>query len=315
MDIRNGSQVTAFVLSGLTNDEKLIPFLFVFFLLAYLATLVGNIGLIIIVLSASKLHTPMYYFLSCLAVVDFFYSSNVTPKLITDLISFKKIISFNGCVLQLFFTITMSATEVPLLSSMSYDRYAAVCHPLHYISIMTKKKCLFLVCLSIFAGFLASSVLTICVFSLPYCGPNFIDHFYCDVPFVLQLSCSETLHCSFLAIFLIASSTLLFLSIIVASYVLILSTILHIKSSQGRQKAFSTCSSHLMCVFIFYTATLFTFMRSPSKPMEKQDKVASVVYLVVTPMLNPFIYSLRNQEVKRAIMQIFFKSTHLEKDS
>ncbi|XP_068129299.1 olfactory receptor 5AR1-like [Hyperolius riggenbachi] len=311
MDIRNSSQVTIFVFSGLTDDDKLIPFLFILILFIYLVTIIGNVGLIAIVLSTSKLHMPMYFFLSCLSMVDLCYSSSVTPKMLADLISVQKIISFNGCAMQLFFSVVMSASEVPLLSSMSYDRYVAVCQPLHYVSIMTKKKCLTLIGLSYFFGFVMSLIPTSCVFSLRYCGPNLIDHFYCDVPFVMPLSCSGTLYCTIISMFFIGLCGLISLVIIVTSYSLILATIIGIKSSEGRKKAFSTCSSHLLCVTIFYIAIFFTFLQDPSSVREKRHKVVSVFYLVVIPMLNPLIYSLRNQEVKNAIKHGIYKSTHL----
>ncbi|XP_068129303.1 olfactory receptor 5AU1-like [Hyperolius riggenbachi] len=184
---------------------------------------------------------------------------------------------------------------------MSYDRYAAVCHPLHYFSIMTTKKCSSLVILSFCFSFFQSLMQTSCLFSLRYCGSNLIDHFYCDAPPMLQLSCSETLLCYTLTVTSVGSLGLISFSTLLLTYTLIFATVLHIKSSQGRMKAFSTCSSHLMCVIILQASVSFTYLRSPSSVLEKQDKVASVLYTVVTPMLNPLIYSLRNQEVKRAI--------------
>ncbi|XP_073479993.1 olfactory receptor 8H1-like [Aquarana catesbeiana] len=305
MTMENSTQVKEFVLCGLSNNDKLIPFLFAFFFMVYLVTLFGNIGLIAIVNVASNLNSPMYYFLSYLSAVDLFYSTSVTPKMLSDLISLKKTISFHGCAMQLLVFATMAGTEVLLLSSMSYDRYVAICHPLRYISIMTKKKCVSLVSLSFFFGFLQSFAQIVCMFSLWYCGPNVIDHFYCDIPPILKLSCSKTLQCDIISMTLIGSYSICTLSAILVSYVLIFSTILRINSSKGRQKAFNTCSSHLMCASVFYVTVIFTYVHSPPSGLQKQDKVISVFYAIGTPMLNPLIYSLRNQEVKRAIIQAF----------
>ncbi|XP_075061662.1 olfactory receptor 5AP2-like [Mixophyes fleayi] len=311
MDVINKTQVRVFVFSGLTDNRELAPFLFVFFLHVYMVTVVGNIGMMAVVHSTSNLHTPMYFFLSYLSLVDLLYSSVVTPKMLSDLISMRKTISFHGCALQLFFFATLAGTEVFLLSNMSYDRYAAICHPLHYVSIMTKKKCWCLVVLAFTFGFLQSSIHTSCVFSLQFCGSNLITHFCCDIPPLLKLSCSDTFSCDMVAVFFILSFGLGSFITILISYTFIISSILRIKSGEGRKKAFSTCSSHLMCVTIFYMSIFFTYLRSPSSVFEKQDKVTAVFYSVVTPMLNPLIYSLRNQEVKRAIIQVMHIFTYI----
>ncbi|XP_075061679.1 olfactory receptor 5B12-like [Mixophyes fleayi] len=299
----NVTQVTVFVFSGLTDNENLVPFLFVFFLLVYMVTIVGNVGMITVVHKTSKLHTPMYYFLSYLSMVDLFYSSVITPKMLVDLLSKKKSISFNGCALQFFSFDSLGVTEVFLLSNMSYDRYIAICHPLHYVLVMTKKKCLCLVLLASSIGFLQSSVQTSCVFNLRFCGSNLIEHFYCDIPPLLRLSCSATLPCDMVTVFFICTFGFGSILTILISYSLIVSSILRMKSAKGRQKAFNTCSSHLMCVFIFYGTIFFIYLHPPDSDFKKQDKVVSVFYTVVIPMLNPLIYSLRNQEVKMVIME------------
>ncbi|XP_075061694.1 olfactory receptor 5AP2-like [Mixophyes fleayi] len=299
----NTTQVRVFVFSGLTDNEKLVPFLFIFFLLVYMVTIVGNVGLMSVVSKTSKLHTPMYYFLSYLSMVDLCYSSVITPKMLFDILSKIKSISFNGCAFQLFFFASLAVTEALVLSNMSYDRYIAICHPLNYVSIMTKKKCLCLVLLATFIGFLQSSVQTSCVFSLQFCGSNLIDHFYCDIPPLLRLSCSRTLPCDMVTVLFTCSCGIGSMMTILISYTLIVSSILQMKSAEGRQKAFSTCSSHLMCVSIFYGAVFFIYLRSPNSAFGKRDKVVSVFYSVVIPMLNPLIYSLRNQEVKRVIVE------------
>ncbi|KAM3924482.1 olfactory receptor 5B12-like [Leptodactylus fuscus] len=302
MATTNKTHVAFFYLSGITDEVTLVPILFVFFLMVYLVTLVGNIGMVVLVLQTSKLHTPMYFFLSFLSMVDLIYSSIVTPKMLVDLLSMKKTISFTGCTLQLFFFVAIATTEVFLLSNMSYDRYVAICHPLHYISIMTKEKCWYLVLFSFTVGFLFSTAQTSCVFSLDFCGPTLIGHFLCDIPPLLRLSCSDTFICDVVTIFMISLGSIGSLLTILVSYTFIVSSILHMKSAEGRQKAFSTCSAHLMSVFILYGSTYFVYLRSPTSDFDQRNKVASVFYTVITPMLNPLIYSVRNQEVKKVLM-------------
>ncbi|KAG8539071.1 hypothetical protein GDO81_021515 [Engystomops pustulosus] len=310
MEDVNKTQATMFVFSGLTNDSKLALFLFVFFLQVYIITVVGNVGIIIIVRRTPTFHTPMYFFLSYLSLVDLFYSSAVTPKMISDLMSVKKVITFHGCALQFFIFASLAGTEVVLLSNMSYDRYAAICHPLHYVSIMTKKKCFHLVILAFSLGVVQSVAQTSCVFNLQYCASNLIDHFYCDIPPLLKLSCSETLACDMVTVVLIGSYSVVSLSTILVSYIFIFFAILRIKSAKGRQKAFSTCSSHLICSSIFYVSVFLAYVRPPSDTFKKEDKVVSIFYSVVTPMLNPLIYSLRNQEVKKVLVRAVYSCCH-----
>ncbi|KAG8536346.1 hypothetical protein GDO81_026566 [Engystomops pustulosus] len=291
-----------FVLSGLTNDKSLETFLFIFFLHVYIVTIVANLGLVVIVSNTSNLQSPMYYFLSYLSLVDVFYSSTITPKMLSDLMSMTRTISFEGCALQFFFYGALASIDSLLLSTMSYDRYVAICHPLHYMSIMTKKKCLRLVLLCFSVGFLQSSVQASCAFSLQYCGPNLIDHFYCDAPLVLRLSCSDTVPCELVTVYLVSAMAMGPLLTILLSYFLIIFSILRMKSAEVKKKAFSTCSSHLTCISIFYGTIFFTYLQPPSRAFTLQDKVALVFYTAVTPMLNPLIYSLRNQDVKKTII-------------
>ncbi|XP_075200267.1 olfactory receptor 5B12-like [Anomaloglossus baeobatrachus] len=303
MDITNQTKVTEFVFTGLTDNEKLKPFLFILILHVYIVTIVANVGLVAIVRNTSNLQNPMYYFLSYLSLVDVFYSSTTTPKMLVDLKCLDKTISFEGCALQFYFYAALASTESFLLSTMSYDRYVAICHPLHYVSTMTKKKCLCLVLLSLSVGFLQSSVQTSCAFTLRFCGPNLIDHFYCDAPLVVRLSCSDTSTCDLVTVYTVGSLASSSLITILISYTLIIFSVINIKSTEGRRKAFSTCSSHLMCVFIFYGTVLFTYMRPHSSAFTVRDKVASIFYTAVTPMLNPLIYSLRNQRVRGIISE------------
>ncbi|KAM3924483.1 olfactory receptor 5AR1-like [Leptodactylus fuscus] len=292
------------VQQGITDGVILAPILFVFFLMVYLVTLVGNIGMVVLVLQTPKLQTPMYFFLCFLSMVDLTCSSVITPNMLVDLLSIKKTISFIGCALQFFFFAAMAATEAFLLSSMSYDRYVAICHPLHYIFIMTKKKCWSLVFFSFTVGFLQSSAQTSCMFSLEFCGSNHIEHFYCDVSPLLRLSCSDTFTCNMVTIFIISSCGIGSFLTILVSYIFIVYSILHMKSAEGRRKAFTTCSAHLTSVFILFGSVFFVYLRSPTSDFGKRDKVASVFYTVMMPMLNPLIYSVRNQEVKKVLMVV-----------
>ncbi|KAG9466439.1 hypothetical protein GDO78_016646 [Eleutherodactylus coqui] len=285
----NKTHVVGFSFSGITDDATLVPVLFIFFLKVYLVTFVGNVGMVILVLKTPNLHTPMYFFLGYLSVM------------LLDLLSIKKTISFTGCALQFFIFAAMAATEAFILSNMSYDRYVAICHPLHYASIMTKKKCWCLVLFSFTVGFMQSLVQTSCVFNLEFCGSNHIAHFYCDVPPLLKLSCSDTFICYMITTSIISSCGVGSFLTILVSYTFIVSSILHIKSSEGRRKAFSTCSAHLTSVSILFGSVFFVYLRSSTSDFGKQDKVASVFYTVIMPMLNPLIYSVRNQEVKKIL--------------
>ncbi|XP_069618341.1 olfactory receptor 5G9-like [Ranitomeya imitator] len=303
MDNENRTQPRIFLLSGLTNNTTLAIFLFIFFLLIYIVTVVGNVGLIAIVYKTSALHHPMYFFLSYLSLVDLFYSSTVVPKIISDLIAMKKAISFQGCALQFFVFATLAGTDELLLSNMSYDRYVAICHPLHYVIIMTKK-CLYLGIIAFFLGFVQSSIQINCIFGLQFCGSNLIDHFYCDVLPLFKLSCSDISTCKMLTLLFIGSYSIASLTTILVSYIFIMFSILKINSTKGRKKAFSTCSSHLICASVFYVSVFCTYLRPSSDFFNEQDKVASIFYSVMTPMLNPLIYSLRNKEVKSVIKKI-----------
>ncbi|KAM5170385.1 olfactory receptor 5AR1-like [Mantella aurantiaca] len=308
--VKNKTQVSVFEFSGLTDDEELVPFLFVFFLLVYLVTVLGNVGMMVIVQVFPNLHTPMYFFLSYLSMVDFLYTSVITPKMLSDLLSEKKQISFIGCALQFCFFAGLASTEIFVLASMSYDRYVAVCHPLHYVMVMTKKKCQLLIIFAVSFSIVQSTSSTSCMFTLQYCGPNLLDHFYCDISPILKLSCSDTRPCDILTVCFVCCGTISSLTTILVSYTLIILSILRMKSNKGRKKAFSTCSSHLMCATIFYVTVFVTYLHPSSSLLEKQNKVASVFYAMVIPMLNPLIYSLRNQEVKRAIVQLLQKHGH-----
>nr|XP_013802218.1 PREDICTED: olfactory receptor 1019-like [Apteryx mantelli mantelli] len=300
----NHSEVMEFVLLGFTNLPGL---LFVIFLLIYVTTLVGNLGMIILIRTDSQLHVPMYFFLSNLSFLDICYSSSVTPKLLSGLFAERNIISFNGCITQFYFYAVFGTTETILLAVMAYDRYMAICEPLHYMSVMSPRLCVQLVVGSYIAGTLNALVHTGTLLQLSFCGPNVVNHFYCEIPPLLLLSCSDTRVNEIVMVmsigFIITTSALT----IFFSYACILLTIWNIRSVEGRHKAFSTCTSHLMAVALFYGSAAFMYLHPLSNHSEDQGKTASVFYTVVTPMLNPFIYSLRNKEVKNALRRAMKK--------
>ncbi|KAM8972713.1 olfactory receptor 5AN6-like [Pelodytes ibericus] len=305
MDASNSTEVGEFVFAGLTSNKLLARYLFLFFLPVYLATVFGNIGMIIVVSSSSHLQAPMFRFLGHLSLVDIIYSSVVTPKMLSDLVSRKKSISFTTCALQYFLFANFAGIEALLLSIMGYDRYVAICHPLRYVSIITQKKCNWLVTFAYTAGFFQSAFQTCCTFRLRFCGPNLVDHFFCELHALLKLSCSETLACDVLSIVMTILSGIGSLIPVVASYALIVSSILRMNSSNGQRKAFNTCSSHLACVAIFYGTALSIYLRPSSSTFE--GKVSSVFYCVIIPLLNPLIYSLRNKEVRKVFIELLSK--------
>ncbi|OCT95826.1 hypothetical protein XELAEV_18013516mg [Xenopus laevis] len=297
----NQTTVSEFILLGLTNDPKMELFLFTFFLLIYIITLFGNIGIIFAVIFIPDLHNPMYVFLSNLSFSDLCYATVVTPKMLYNMFSGRKSIDFNSCAMQLFFFAGFASTEGYMLSAMAYDRYVAICHPLLYAVIMNKRACSFLLAGVYMTGFLISSIHTSCTVSLSFCGPNIINHFYCDIPPLMELSCSDT-YISKTIIFVVVFCLGFFsVAVTLASYCYIFFTIMNIKSSGGRRKTFSTCSSHLLCVSLFFGTVFFMYLRPASKYSVSQDKVVSVFYTMVIPMMNPIIYSLRNAEVKNAV--------------
>ncbi|XP_029431456.1 olfactory receptor 1020-like [Rhinatrema bivittatum] len=298
------SLVTEFIFLGLTDVPEIQILLFLLFLLIYIITLLGNIGIIMITRITPHLQTPMYFFLSNLSFIDLCYSSTITPKLLENLLVEVKSISFIGCIVQLYVFASMATIESLLLSVMAYDRYVAICNPLLYTVTITKRICIQLVCAAFLGGFLQSAIQTGFTFRLSYCGSNEIKHFYCDIPPLLKLSCSDTL-INEIVIFICGSFTSLgCLLVILMSYAYIISSILRIHSTEGRCKIFSTCGSHLLVVILFYATILFTYFRPTSTYSLSRDRVVSVFYTVVIPMLNPLIYSLRNQEVKDSMRTV-----------
>ncbi|XP_062053863.1 olfactory receptor 5B12-like [Lepus europaeus] len=298
--MENSTGVTDFLLAGLTDDPDLQIPLFIICFFIYLISLIGNLGIIGLVLLDSRLHTPMYFFLSNLSLVDFGYSSTITPKVMAGLLLRDKIMSYNSCVTQFFFFVAFITVENFLLASMAYDRYAAVCKPLHYTTTMTTSVCACLAIGCYVCGFLNASIHTGNIFRLSFCQSHVVDHFFCDAPPVLALSCSDT-YITEMVIFLVVGFNDLFSILVIwVSYLFIFITILRMHSSEGRQKAFSTCASHLTAVSIFYGTGIFMYLQPSSSHSMGTDKMASVFYAIVIPMLNPLIYTLRNKEVKNA---------------
>ncbi|KFO21788.1 olfactory receptor 8H1 [Fukomys damarensis] len=307
MGTRNHTGVTDFILMGLTDSAETQLVLSVLFLLIYLITVLGNMGMILIIRLDPQLHTPMYFFLTHLSFLDFSYSSVVTPKTLQNLLTSTKSISYLQCFTQMYFFILYVAAECFLLSSMAYDRYVAICRPLHYPVILSTTLCRALLAGSYVVGFVDSTVVVVSMSTLHFCNTNVIQHFFCDSSPILALSCSDT-HKAEIIIFIFAGFSLIVsLSTISGSYLSILSTILKINSATGKKKAFSTCASHLLGVTIFYSSTIFTYLKPKSSYSLGRDQVASVFYTIVIPMLNPLIYSLRNREVKSAALRVLQK--------
>ncbi|XP_051822757.1 olfactory receptor 8I2-like [Antechinus flavipes] len=298
--------MASFTLSGFANHPELQVVLFLIFLFIYFFTVMGNLGLIILIKIDSQLHTPMYLFLSNLAFIDISYSSTITPKALDDFQSKQKNISFVGCFVQMYFFVGLVCSECFLLGSMAYDRYVAICNPLLYSVAMSQKVCIWLSVMPYVVGF-NNSLITVCVISsLSFCNST-IDHFFCDTTALLAISCHDSFNTE-MVIFLLAGFTLLSsLGIITVSYVAIISAILKIRSTEGQRKAFSTCASHLLGVTIFYGSLIFTYLQPDNTSFLTEAQIASVFYTIVIPMLNPLIYSLRNKDVKNALMRVIHK--------
>ncbi|XP_037695513.1 olfactory receptor 4X2-like [Choloepus didactylus] len=301
----NSHNVTEFIFLGLSHNQEVQRVCFVIFLPLYMAIVVGNFLVVITVMTSRSLGSPMYFFLSYLSFVEICYSSTTAPKLISDLLTDQKSISLWGCLTQLFFFHFLGGTEMFLLTMMAYDRYVAICKPLNYTTIMTQQVCAILVGIAWLGGFVHSFAQILLTFHLPFCGPNVIDHYFCDVLPLLNLACSDTFLIGLLIVANGGTLSVISFVVLLVSYVVIL---LHLRnqSSEGRLKALSTCVSHITVVVLFFGPLVFIYLR-PSATLTV-DKIVAVFYTMVTPLLNPVIYTLRNSEFKNAMKKLWVRT-------
>ncbi|ELW47527.1 olfactory receptor 2A14 [Tupaia chinensis] len=303
----NQTWIPKVTLLGFQVDAALEYFLFGLFSLFYVFTLLGNGVILGLICLDLRLHTPMYFFLSQLALVDMSYASNNVPKMLANLVSQKRIISFVPCLMQTFLYLAFAHMECLILVVMSYDRYVAICHPLHYMLIVSWRACVALTATSWVFSFLLALVHLVLLLRLPFCGPHKINHFFCEILSVLKLACADT-RLNQVVIFAACVFILVGpLCLVLVSYSRILAAILRIQSGEGRRKAFSTCSSHLCVVGLFFGSAIVMYMAPKSRHPEEQQKILSLFYSLFNPMLNPLIYSLRNAEVKGALKRVLCK--------
>ncbi|XP_012884616.1 PREDICTED: olfactory receptor 1094-like [Dipodomys ordii] len=308
LDFQNMTEVTLFILRGFTDNFDMKVVLFLLFLAIYLFTLIGNLGLVVLVVVDARLHNPMYYFLSVLSFLDACYSTVVTPKMLVNFLAEDKSISFIGCATQMFLFVTLGTTEAFLLSAMAYDRYVAIYNPLLYSVSMPPRVYVSLIIASYVAGIANGTIHTMATFSLSFCGSNEISHVFCDIPPLLAISCSDTEINQLLLFYCVGSIEMVTILIVLVSYGFILLAILRMRSGERRRKVFSTCGSHLTGVSIYYGTIFFIYMRPNSSYDSNHDMIVSIFYTIVIPMLNPVIYSLRNKDVKQAMKKIFERS-------
>nr|XP_014699736.2 olfactory receptor 502-like [Equus asinus]XP_044608585.1 olfactory receptor 502-like [Equus asinus]XP_044608586.1 olfactory receptor 502-like [Equus asinus] len=297
----NNTEVTGFILLGLTDDQILRIILFMIILCIYLVTIFGNLSTIILIRLSSQLHYPMYFFLSHLAFTDMGLSSSVTPNMLVNFLVERNTISYLGCAIQLGSVVFFGTMECFLLAAMAYDRFMAICSPLLYSTKMSTQVCVQLLVVAYVGGFVNDFSFTICVYSLVFCGPNRVNHFFCDFAPLVKLSCSDITVSTIVPSFTAGSIIVVTVFVIAVSYICILITILKMRSTEGRHRAFSTCASHLTAVTLYYGTITFIYVMPKSCYTTDQNKVISVFYMVVIPMLNPLIYSLRNNEIKGAL--------------
>ncbi|XP_053417814.1 olfactory receptor 5L1-like [Nycticebus coucang] len=310
MGKENCTAVTEFILLGLSDAPEIQTFLLLIFLFIYGVTVLANLGMTALIQVSSRLHTPMYFFLSHLSFVDFCYSSIIVPKMLADILNKDKSISFLGCMTQFYLFCTCVVTEVFLLAVMAYDRFVAICNPLLYTATMSHRLCVELVSCCYLCGTVCSLIHLCSALEIPSYTSNVINHFFCDLPPLLSLACSDVTVNEVLLFTVAAFNEIFAIVIILTSYLFILVTILRIRSAEGRRKAFSTCASHLTAIVVFHGTILSIYCRPSSGDSGDADKVATVFYTVVIPMLNPLIYSLRNKDVKEALRKVVGSRTH-----
>ncbi|XP_053417818.1 olfactory receptor 10A5 [Nycticebus coucang] len=314
MAIGNWTGVSEFILVSFSSlPTEIQSLLFLAFLIIYLVTLMGNSLIILVTLADPILHSPMYFFLRNLSFLEIGFNLVIVPKMLGTLLARDTTISFLGCATQMYFFFFFGVAECFLLATMAYDRYVAICSPLHYPVIMSKRTRIKLALASWFPGFPVATVQTMWLFSFPFCGTNKVNHFFCDSPPVLRLVCADT---ALFEIYAIIGTVLVVMTpclLILCSYTRIAAAILRIPSAKGKHKAFSTCSSHLLVVSLFYVSSSLTYFRPKSNNSPESKKLLSLSYTVVTPMLNPIIYSLRNKEVKNSFSRTIHKALTLRK--
>ncbi|XP_069805722.1 olfactory receptor 12D1-like [Dendropsophus ebraccatus] len=306
MEEVNETLVTEFILQGITDLPQLQIALFITFLMFYLLSFVGNVSIVAVVIADRGLHTPMYFLLGNLSFLDFFYATTTVPKMLSGLLVEDKKISFRACITQLHIFHFLGSTEAMLLSSMSYDRYVAICNPLRYHVLMAREVCFQLAFTSWLVGFLYSLSHTILTSRLPFCQKNKITHFYCDIKPLLKLACTDTRINESLVSIVTGSVAVGSFILIIVSYSFIATHLQNLHSEQGKSKAISTCTSHFTVVLLYYGTAFFTYLRPATKDSLEQDRLTAILFTVITPALNPIIYALRNKDVKRALRKLFF---------
>ncbi|XP_004605181.2 olfactory receptor 149-like [Sorex araneus] len=300
--MRNRTVVTEFVLLGIPHTEDLQTLLFALFLSFYIFTLMGNLVILLAIVSSPRLHTPMYFFLCKLSVFDIFFPSVSSPKMLFYLSGNSRSISYAGCVCQLFFYHFLGCTECFLYTVMAYDRFVAICYPLRYSVIMSHRACAVLALGTSLFGCVQAIFLTALTFQLPYCGPNEVDYYFCDIPVMLKLACADTATLEMVGFIAVGLMPLSCFLLILTSYSHIVYSILQIRSAEGRRRAFSTCSAHLTAILLFYVPVVLIYLQPTPNPW--LNATVQVLNNLVTPMLNPLIYSLRNKEVKSSLRKV-----------
>ncbi|XP_007955098.1 olfactory receptor 2B2 [Orycteropus afer afer] len=300
----NESVPWEFILLGFSDRPWLELPLFVVFLVSYILTIFGNVAIILVAHLDPKLHTPMYFFLINLSLLDLCYTTSTVPQMLVNICSTRKVISYGGCVAQLFIFLALGSTECLLLAVMSFDRFVAICRPLHYSVIMHQRLCLQLAAASWISGFSNSVLQSTLTLQMPLCGHKEVDHFFCEVPALLKLSCIDTTANEAELFFISVLFLLIPVTLILISYAFIAQAVLRIQSTEGRRKAFGTCGSHLIVVSLFYGTAIYMYLQPPSPTSKDRGKMVSLFYGIIAPMMNPLIYTLRNKDVKGAFKRL-----------